>query len=130
MTEQPSRRDSMAAFLLADNEGLTWEQGLEELHGCRSMKRVYWWQIAKAALAHIPHLPPMPEQARSAPINLHGWMPPVIYDAVNNNLRAATQTDVDCMERTIGALRSCFNDIRTAVDRCKDDLDQAQGGGA
>jgi len=87
------------------------------------MKRVKYWLLAEAALAHIPHLPAEPDQGeRSVAGSLHGWQPPLVHDTLLQVSRVATQADIDRMERTIRELGCCWADVQLAIKRCKDEM--------
>ena len=118
MTDQPSRKDSMAAAMLAFDEGITWTDALAELRSCKAMKRVQWLLLAEAALSHIPFLPDQPDAT------LHGWKPPVVYEPSHDRHRIATQADVDNMERTIRVLGQCYSVTRKAAEVCQASLSQ------
>ena len=118
MTAQPSRKDSMAAAMLASDEGITWTEALAELRECKAMKRAQWFLLAEAALNHIPLLPDRPDAT------LHGWKPPVVFEPLHDKHRIATQADVDRMERTIRVLGECYSATRKAADVCQVNLSQ------
>ena len=118
MTDQPTRKNSMAAAMLAFDEGITWTDALAELRGCKAIKRAQWLLLAEAALNHIPSLPDQPDAI------LHGWKPPVVYESLQDKHRIATQADVDNMERIIRVLGQCYSATRKAAEVCQVNLSQ------
>ena len=118
MTDKPTRKDSMAAAMLAFDEGITWTDALAELRDCNAMKRAQWLLLAEVALNHIPSLPDQPAAT------LHEWRPPVIYEPLHDRHRIATQADVDRMERTIRVLGECYSATRKAAEMCHVNLSQ------